>query len=120
MPRQYVQKWPDISNGWSDIPSKKEAKKRKKEGGEKTMGKKRKKEEKRVKKRKEKREGRGEGAEEDIIKKRKEKERKKSCDQVFRQRNYCVGSIYRHGQVPKKLSHDNLSTTGHALILFVV
>ena len=28
----HVQKWPDISNGWSDIPSKKEAK------GEKTMG----------------------------------------------------------------------------------
>ena len=22
----HVQKWPDISNGWSDIPSKKEAK----------------------------------------------------------------------------------------------
>ena len=30
----HVQKWPDISNGWSDIPSKKEAKKkeRKKRG----------------------------------------------------------------------------------------
>ena len=24
----HVQKWPDISNGWSDIPSKKEAKKK--------------------------------------------------------------------------------------------
>ena len=31
----HVQKWPDISNGWSDIPSKKEANKK---GGEKTMG----------------------------------------------------------------------------------
>ena len=30
-----VQKWQDISNGWSDIrvPSKKEARKKKKEGG---------------------------------------------------------------------------------------
>ena len=31
----HVQKWPDISNGGSDIPSKKEANKK---GGEKTMG----------------------------------------------------------------------------------
>ena len=31
----HVQNWPDISNGWSDIPSKKEANKK---GGEKTMG----------------------------------------------------------------------------------
>ena len=31
----HVQKWPDISNGWSDIPSEKEANKK---GGEKTMG----------------------------------------------------------------------------------
>ena len=31
----HVQKWPDISNGWSDIPSKKEANKK---GGQKTMG----------------------------------------------------------------------------------
>ena len=30
-----VQKWPDISNGWLDVPSKKEANKK---GGEKTMG----------------------------------------------------------------------------------
>ena len=30
----HVQKWPDISNGWSDIRSKKEANKK---GGEKTM-----------------------------------------------------------------------------------
>ena len=34
----HVQKWPDVSNGWSDIPSKKEAKKRNKKGGGKTMG----------------------------------------------------------------------------------
>ena len=27
----HVQKWPDISNDWSDIPSKKEAKKKNKE-----------------------------------------------------------------------------------------
>ena len=60
---------------------KRRKKKRKKEGGEK-----KKKRRKRVKKIKEKREGRGEGAEEDIIKKKKEKERKKSCDQVFRQK----------------------------------
>ena len=31
----HAQKWPDISNGWSDIPSKKEANKK---GGEKMMG----------------------------------------------------------------------------------
>ena len=31
----HVQKWPDISNGWSDLQSKKEANKK---GGEKTMG----------------------------------------------------------------------------------
>ena len=31
----HVLKWPDISNGWSDIPSEKEANKK---GGEKTMG----------------------------------------------------------------------------------
>ena len=48
----HVQKWPDISNGWSDIPSEKEANKK---GGEKTMGGKigrKKKEKKRKKKRK--------------------------------------------------------------------
>ena len=47
----HVQKWPDISNGWSDIPSEKEANKK---GGEKTMGGKigrKKKEKKRKKKR---------------------------------------------------------------------
>ena len=51
----HVQKWPDISNGWSDKPSKKEAKKkeRKKKGGR-------------------KREGRG-GGEEERIKYRKER-----------------------------------------------
>ena len=46
----HVQKWPDISNGWSDIPSKKEAKKK---GREKKDGQKN--------KTKGKREGRGEG-----------------------------------------------------------
>ena len=54
MPVQYVQKWPDISNGWSDIPSEKEANKK---GGEKTMGGKigrKKKEKKKRKKKKEK------------------------------------------------------------------
>ena len=51
----HVQKWPDISNGWSDIPSEKEANKK---GGEKTMGGKigRKKKEKKKKKKKEKKE----------------------------------------------------------------
>ena len=51
----HVQKWPDISNGWSDIPSEKEANKK---GGEKTMGGKigrKKKEKKRKNKRKKKR-----------------------------------------------------------------
>ena len=50
----HVQKWPDISNGWSDIPSEKEANKK---GGEKTMGGKigrKKKEKERKKKRKKK------------------------------------------------------------------
>ena len=50
----HVQKWPDISNGWLDIPSEKEANKK---GGEKTMGGKigrKKKEKKRKKKRKKK------------------------------------------------------------------
>ena len=85
------------------------------------MGKKRKKGRKKGQenKEKERRQGGG-GGRRYIIKKRKEKKRKNSCDQVFKQRNYCVGSIYRHGQVPKNLPHDNLSTTGHALILFVV
>ena len=37
----HVQKWPDILNCWSDIPSKKEAKKKEyKKKREKTMGKK--------------------------------------------------------------------------------
>ena len=62
----HVQKWPDISNGWSDIPSKKEANKK---GGEKTMGgkigrKERKKEgkkEKSTKQKERKGEGRGGG-----------------------------------------------------------
>ena len=68
------------------------------------MGKKRKKGRKRVKKIKEKREGRGEGAEEDIIKKkRKEKKEKRVAIKYLDKRNYCVGSIYRHEQVPKKL-----------------
>ena len=55
----HVQKWPDISNGWSDIPSEKEANKK---GGEKTMGgeigrkKKKKKERKKKEKKKEKKE----------------------------------------------------------------
>ena len=53
----HVQKWPDISNGWSDIPSKKEANKK---GREKTMGgiigrKKKEKKGRKKKKRKEKR-----------------------------------------------------------------
>ena len=50
----HVQKWPDISNDWSDIPSEEEANKK---GGVKTMGGKigrKKKEKKRKKKRKEK------------------------------------------------------------------
>ena len=55
----------------------------KKRRGKKKMGKKKK---KRVKKIKGKSELRGEGAEEDRMKNRKEKERKKSWDQVFRQK----------------------------------
>ena len=49
----HVQKWPDISNSWSDIRSKKEANKK---GGEKMMGGKigRKERKKREKKRKKK------------------------------------------------------------------
>ena len=61
----HVQKWPDISNGGSDIPIKKEANKK---GGEKTMGgKNRKKKERKRRKKKEKekltkqKEGKGEG-----------------------------------------------------------
>ena len=67
----HVQKWPDISNGWSDIPSKKEANKK---AGEKTMvgkndgGKNR-------KKRKEKK-GRKKIKKEKSINKRKEREKK--------------------------------------------
>ena len=89
----HVQKWPDISNGGSDIPSKKEANKK---GGEKTMGGKigRKKKEKEGRKKKrrsqQKKEGKGEGrkmgGEEDRMKNRNEKERKKSWDQVFKQK----------------------------------
>ena len=49
----HVQKWADISNGWSDIPREKEANKK---GGEKTMGEKnRKKKERRKKERKKRR-----------------------------------------------------------------
>ena len=95
----HVQKWPDISNGWSDIPSKKEANKR---GGEKTMkgkiGRKerkkkgRKKREKKEKRRSQqnkrrsqqnKRKGRGESR---YNEKQKVKERKKSWGQVFKQK----------------------------------
>ena len=87
MPVQYVLSCPKVagnSNGWPDLPSKKEANKK---GGEKTMGGKIKKIKKRKKKFKKKekrrsqqnkrkeREGRGE---EDRMKNRKEKERKKS------------------------------------------
>ena len=42
----HVQKWPDISNGWLDIPSKKEAKKKERKKREKAKDKK---EEKKVK-----------------------------------------------------------------------
>ena len=53
----HVQKWPDISNGWSDIPSKKEAKKK---GRKKGIGRKVRKN-KKAKQREGKREGRGRG-----------------------------------------------------------
>ena len=93
----HVQKWQDIS--WLDVPSKKEANKK---GGEKTMGgnrkkRKRKKEEKKKRKKKgevtKQKERKGEGrGEEDRMKNRKEEERKKSWDQVFNKRKYCVGT----------------------------
>ena len=87
----HVQKWQDIS--WLDVPSKKEANKK---GGEKTMGgyrkkRKRKKEEKKEVTKQKERKGEGRG-EEDRMKNRKEKERKKSWDQVFNKRKYCVGT----------------------------
>ena len=92
MPVQYLLSCPKVaghSNGWSDIPSKKEANIK---GGEKTMGGKIKKGRKKLKKKEKRksqqnkrkeREGRGE---EDRMKNRKEKERKKSWDQVFKQK----------------------------------
>ena len=85
------------------------------------MGKKRKKRKKKGQenKRKERRQGGGGGRRYNKKKERKKKE-KRVAIKYLDKRNYCVGSIYRHGQVPRKLSHDNLSTTGHALILFVV
>ena len=78
----HVQKWPDISNGWSDIPSNKEKgkKERKKRWGKKDK----------------KSEGRGR-KKIARMKNRKEKERKKSWDQVFRQKELlCWEYIYRH------------------------
>ena len=81
----HVQKWRDISNGWSDIPSKKEANEK---GGEKTMGgkigrkKRKKKEEKRKKKRRSQQNKRKEREKEGGEIEGKT-ERKKSWDQVF-------------------------------------
>ena len=99
----HVQKWQDIS--WLDVPSKKEAnkKRRGKKEGKKRWGeigrKEREKRKKKRKKRKKKgevtqqKERKGEGrGEEDRMKNRKEKERKKSWDQVFNKRKYCVGT----------------------------
>ena len=53
----HVQTWPDISNGWSDIPSKKEAKKKE---GDKRKKKKKVGRKKEKKKRREKRKKKGE------------------------------------------------------------
>ena len=103
----HVQKWPDISNGWSDIPSKKEANKK---GGEKARGGKIGRKERKKKGRKKERKGevnktkgkkgRRKGGKK--TKNRKEKERNKSWDQVFKQKEVlcwdltqCIG-IYRH------------------------
>ena len=103
----HVQKWPDISNGWSDIPSKKEAKKKKerKEKTGKTKGKKiGGKERKKVKstKRKE-REREGMGGRK-RLKNRKEKEKRVWEKYLDKQRkkevlywdlNQCIGIPYR-------------------------
>ena len=94
----HVQKWPDISNGWLDVPSKKEANKKE---GKKRWGENRKKRKKKKGRKKEKKgevtkqkERKGEGrGEEDRMKNRKEKERKKSWDSVFNKRKYCVGTV---------------------------
>ena len=85
-----------IINGW-------QIKKEGKKGGEKRWGeigrKEREKRKKKRKKRKKKgevtkqKERKGEGrGDEDRMKNRKEKERKKSWDQVFNKRKYCVGT----------------------------
>ena len=63
----YVQKWPDISNGWSDIPSKTEAKENERRGGGEEIEEK--KEVKSTKQKERKREGR-----EERMENRKEKE----------------------------------------------
>ena len=111
----HVQKWPDISNGWSDIPSEKEANKK---GGEKTMGGKigkKKKERKKGEVNKTKGKngrrkggGGGGGGEEDRMKNRKEKERKK---RYLNKRKDCVGSE------PSALVYIGIlvtsTTTGH-------
>ena len=84
----HVQKWPDISNGWLDVPSKEEANKKegKKRWGENRKKRKKRKEEKKKNRKKKgevtkqtERKGEGRG-EEDRMKNRKEKERKKSWD----------------------------------------
>ena len=88
----HVQKVAGHSNGWLDIPSKKEANIK---GGGKWMGGKIKKIRKRKKfflkkgkkeKSTKQKERKGGGGEEDRMKNRKEKERKKSWDQVFKQK----------------------------------
>ena len=100
MPVQYVLSCPKVtghSNGWSDIPSKKESNKK---GGEKMMGGKKKKKEKKGRKKKEKRrsqqnkrkerEGRGE---EDRMKKTERKKKEKRVGIKFlNKRKYCVGT----------------------------
>ena len=93
-------------HGWMYQVKRRQIKKEGKKGGEKRRGKKmggnrkkRKKKEEKKKKKKEKRRShktkgkKGEGrGEEDRMKNRKEKERKKSWDQVFNKRKYCVGT----------------------------
>ena len=101
----HVQKWPDISNGWSDIPSEKEANKN---GGEKTMGGKigrKKKEKKRKKKRKKKRRSQ----------QNKRKERKKNKKRVgIKYLNKRKDSV---GSEPSALVYIGIlvtsTTTGH-------
>ena len=104
----HVQKWPDISNGWSDIPSKKEANKK---GREKTMGGKiGRKKKKRKKKGGEVNKGSGGWGEEDRMKNRKEKERKRVGIKYLNKRKDYFGSE------PSALVYIGIlasTTTGH-------